>query len=284
MEHADNTNALVPKPLRGETEKSPMPPHVPVSALLVDAPVGRHFAQLHRDSNELVASVSRFVEAGLRRNNGVVIIATPETIDAMMTSIATAGVNGEKFRRSGQLAVFDAAATLERIMRAGMPQWSDFKRVIGAALEAAQLFGTGTRAYGEMVNLLWQDAQPEAAIKLEEFWNEIHRSYPFCLFCAYMLDSHQAGCYHGPLHEIGRTHSDVLSTQGDERFQLALDSACKDVFGIPLSQMLSLSGREEHPGESRLPGGQRTMLWIMRHMPASSADVLERTRRYYADA
>jgi hypothetical protein len=253
------------------------------SALLVDAPVGRHFAQLHRDANELVASVARFSEAGLRKNSGVVIIATPETADAVMSALDAAGLNAETHRRSGQLAVYDAAATLERVMRAGMPQWSEFRRVIGAALEAAQLFGTGTRAYGEMVNLLWRDGRPEAAIKLEEFWNEIGKSYPFCLFCGYMLDSHQQGCYHGPLHEIGRTHSDVISTHGDERFQHALDSACQDVFGIPLSQMLSLSGREEHPGESRLPGGQRTMLWIMRHMPASSADVLERTRRYYTN-
>jgi hypothetical protein len=257
---------------------------IPISALLVDAPVGRHFAQLHRDTNELVASVSRFAEAGLRKNSGVLIIATPENIDAIMTSIGAAGIDGEKFRRTGQLAIYDAAATLERFMRAGMPQWAEFRKVIGAALEAAQAFGNGTRAYGEMVNLLWRDGHPEAAIKLEEFWNELGKTYPFCLFCGYMLDSHEQACYHGPLHEIGRTHSDVISTNGDERFQHALDSACQDVFGIPLSQMLSLSGREEHPGESRLPGGQRTMLWIMRHMPASSADVLERTRRYYVNA
>jgi hypothetical protein len=260
------------------------PAPVPTSALLVDAPVGRHFAQLHRDPAELVASVSRYAEAGLRRNSAVVIIATPENVDAIMTAIAAAGIDGDKFRRSGQLAIYDAAATLQRFMRAGMPQWAEFRRVIGAALASAQLFGNGTRAYGEMVNLLWRDGQPEAAIKLEEFWNELQKSFPFSLFCGYMLDSHQAGCYHDPIHEIGRTHSDVISTHGDERFQLALDSACQDVFGIPLTQMLSLSGREEHPGESRLPGGQRTMLWIMRHMPASSADVLERTRRYYTNA
>jgi len=36
-------------------------------------------------------------------------------------------------------------------------------------------------------------------------------------------------------------------------------------------------------GEHRLPGGQRTMLWIMRNMPSSSATILDRARRYYQE-
>ncbi|HXC61195.1 MAG TPA: hypothetical protein VNV63_00850, partial [Nitrospiria bacterium] len=123
----------------------------------------------------------------------------------------------------------------------------------------------------------------EAAIRLEEYWNELARLYPFSLFCGYMLDSHMKESYAGPLHEIGRTHSDVISTTDDELFRKALDAASKDIFGIPLPEMISLSGQEENPGEHRLPIGQRAMLWIMRHMPSSSGEVLELTRRYYQD-
>lgn len=254
-------------------------PHV--SALLIEAPVGRHFAQLHRDSDGLTRSVTRFVEAGLRRGAGVVLIAATGHTDSVLEHLRLANVEPEPYRRSGQLSIHDAAAMLERVMRSGMPQWIEFRRVVGAALETAASSGRGaTRAYGEMVNLLWRDGQPEAAIRLEEYWNELGKIYPFCLFCGYMLDSQHPECYVGPLHEIGRTHSDVLATHDDDRFRQALDAACNDVFGIPLSQMLSLSGQEENPGEAKLPSGQRTMLWILRHMPSSSADVLERTRRY----
>jgi hypothetical protein len=252
------------------------------STLLVDAPVGRHFAQLHRDTTGLVQSVSRFVESGLVRGNGVVLVATPGHTDAVMEHLRLAAIDPDAFRRSGLLAVYDAQGLLDRFTRAGMPQWTEFRRVVGGALESVTLLSRGApRAYGEMVNLLWRDGRPAAAIRLEEYWNELAKIYPFCLFCGYMMDSHHAACYRGPLHEIGRCHSDVIATHEDDRFRHALDAACIDVFGIPLSQMLSLSGQEEYPGESRLPGGQRTMLWIMRHMPSSSADVLERTRRYY---
>jgi hypothetical protein len=46
--------------------------------------------------------------------------------------------------------------------------------------------------------------------------------------------------------------------------------------------MLSLSGKEDHSGEHRLPSGRRAMLWIMRHMPNSRAEILDLARRHYA--
>jgi len=82
------------------------------------------------------------------------------------------------------------------------------------------------------------------------------------------------------LEEIGRTHSDILGTADDERFRDALDSASRDVFGVPLSEMVGFS-RDHQDGEKRLPSGQRTMLWVKRNLPSASAAVLERARRYY---
>jgi hypothetical protein len=135
-----------------------------------------------------------------------------------------------------------------------------------------------------MVNILWRDGQQGAAIRLEEYWNELARLYPFSLFCGYMLDSHVKESYNGPIHDIGRTHSDIIATPEDDLFRKALDSASKDIFGIPLARLLSLSGQEDNPGEHRLPSGQRTMLWIMRHLPSSSGKVLEVARHYYQDS
>lgn len=255
-----------------------------ISALLIQAPVNRHFAQLHRDTRSLTDAVGLFAETGLRRGNGVVTIATPAHTELLLERLTQSGLDPEEFRRSGQLEILDAEAVLGRFMRGGMPDWTAFRHTVGTVLESVQALGRDiTRAYGEMVNILWQDGHADAAIRLEEYWNELARLYPFSLFCSYMLDSHEEGCYAGPLHEIGRTHSDIIATDDDDRFRVALDEASKDVFGLPLSKMLSLSGHEDHPGEHRLPGGQRTMLWIMRNMPSSSATILERARRYYQD-
>jgi hypothetical protein len=169
-------------------------------------------------------------------------------------------------------------------MRNDVPDWNDFRQAIGGVFERIRAFGRGTtRAYGELVNVLWQEGKQQAAIRVEEYWNELARMYPFSLFCSYMLDVHHDHSYNGPLEEIGRTHSDIVGTPEDERFRVALDAASRDVFGVPLSQMVGFS-RHNHEGELRFPSGQRTMLWVKRNLPSASAAVLERARRYYEES
>jgi hypothetical protein len=80
--------------------------------------------------------------------------------------------------------------------------------------------------------------------------------------------------------EIGRTHVEILGSDENDRFQEALDSASRDIYGIPLSQLIGDSSRAECPGEDRLPVGQRSMLWMIRHIPASSTKILEAARHY----
>jgi hypothetical protein len=141
-----------------------------------------------------------------------------------------------------------------------VPIWTDFQRALGTVFDRVQAFGRGTtRAYGELVNVLWHEGKQRAAICVEEYWNELARLYRFSLFCSYMIDTHDDHSYNGPLEEIGRTHSDILGTPEDERFRAALDTASRDVFGVPLSQMVGFAKRRDS-GEQRFPSGQRTML------------------------
>jgi hypothetical protein len=178
--------------------------------------------------------------------------------------------------------VLDAQSVLAEFMRDGMPEWNRFRSTIGAVLEGFRpMRGGATRAYGEMVSVLWREGNAAAAIRLEEYWNELARYYPFTLFCGYMLDGLDSASYEGPLNEIGRTHSDVLVTEEDERLRAAVDAASEEVLGMSFSLTLSFSGREQTIGEHRLPIGRRTMLWLQRNMPGSSARILERARQYF---
>jgi MEDS: MEthanogen/methylotroph, DcmR Sensory domain len=253
----------------------------PVSPLLIDAPSHRHFAQFHRDPQALTDAVTLYLQTGLRRGNGVVVIASPAHTELFLTRLREAELDPSFFLKSGQLELHDAELTLRTFMRDGAPYWEDFRRALGVILERVRAFGHGTtRVYCELVDVLWREGQQDAAIRLEEDWNELARLYPFSLFCCYMLDVHHDHTYRGPLEEIGRTHSDILWTPEDERFRVALDAASRDVFGVPLSQVVGFS-RHRDSGEQRFPSGQRTMLWVTRNLPSASAAVLERARRYY---
>jgi len=191
-----------------------------MNALIIDAPVGRHFAQLHRDSKALIENVTLFIETGLRRGTGVVVIASTENTEKYLERLNRNGLDAETFRRSGRLTLLNAEATLNRFMHGGMPDWTDFRKTVGSVLEGVQAFGeSSTRAYGEMVNILWREGHQKAAIRLEEYWNELARLYPFSLFCGYMLDSHIKESYNGPIHDIGRTHSDIIATRKTTCFE-----------------------------------------------------------------
>jgi len=255
-----------------------------VNALLIEAPVNRHFAQLHRDPQALTDAVTLYLQTGLRRGNPVVVIASRIHTDLFLNRLREDGLDPATFLKSGQLELHDAELALRKFMCNDVPDWEEFRHAMASIFERVRAFGRGTtRAYGEMVNLLWQEGKQEAAIRLEEYWNELARLYPFSLFCSYMLDAHHDHTYAGPIEEIGRTHSDMIGTVEDERFRVALDAASRDVFGVPLSQMVGFSGHNLE-GERRFPSGQRTMLWLKRNLPSASAAVLERARRYYEDS
>jgi hypothetical protein len=252
--------------------------------LLVDPPVSRHIAQLHRDPEALARAVTLYLATGLRRGNGVVMIASRTQTDLILARLRDDELDPGMFLKSGQLELHDAELMLRKCMRNDLPDWEDFRHAMGKVLERVRAFGRGTtRAYGEMMNLLWQEGKQEAAIRFEEYWNELARLYPFSMLCGYLLDVHHEQAYSGPLEEIGRTHSDILGTADDDRFREALDAASRDVFGVPLSDMVGFSGPRES-GEQRFPSGQRTMLWVKRNLPTASGAVLERARRYYEDS
>ncbi len=253
------------------------------STFLIDSPIGCHFAQLYRETQSLVESVSLFIEAGLRRGNGAVVIAPFNQIEQFLVHLRRNGLEPEPYRTYGQLCLINADEILNQYMRDRTFDLEGFKQETRNILESVLRFGrSDTRVYGEMVNILWQQGDTQTAIKLEEHWNDLAQLYPLSIFCGYMVDSHLEESYARPLHEIGRTHSDLIATHEDERFQIALDLATKEIIGIPLNEMLNLPDKEALPGEQSLPSGQRAMLWIRRYMPESSAKVLKSARHFYA--
>jgi hypothetical protein len=247
------------------------------SALLIEAPVGRHFAQLHRDSRSLVDSVVLFIETGLRRGSAVVVFASESHTREFLKHLDNNGLDSEACRRSGQLIVRDAHAVLRQFMVRDLPDWRRFHDTIRTILESAEAHASSVRVYGELVNILWREGRPEAAHLVEVYWSELSRAHPFSLFCGYMLDGEEdPKASSDLLHDVGRTHSDVvLSTDEDEHFRVALDAASKDVFGVPLDRLLS--NREDDPADPRA-GGQSKPSWIVRHLPINSTEVLMRTR------
>lgn len=247
-------------------------------SLLVEAPVGRHFAQLHRDREVLTESAVSFLEAGLRHGNSLLIVAPTQRVEQLFDRLSTAKFHPKSLLDSGQLAVMDSTPIIERLVSNGQAEWARFRGVLGPVLARLAPHGHGTRIYGEIADVLWQAGETDAAIRLEDLWNALAAAYTFSLFCGYGMDTHCENAYAGPLEELGRTHSDILGSQEDELFGAALDRASKELFGVSLTQM---AGANRLEGARRFPSGQRAMLWVKRNLPMSTAKLAERARFYY---
>jgi hypothetical protein len=224
--------------------------------------------QLYSDREFLVEGVAHYIGAGLGKGEAGIIIARPEHSELFVRALAR--------ERSPALRVLDAETTLGTFMVNGMPDWTAFHRVIGGAIAELRLQYPTVRAYGEMVDILWQRGEQQAAIRLEEFWNEIGRLQTFSLLCAYGIDPLRADLY-GGLESVCRCHTHLIPTRDYERFNEAVFEASRNVLDQPLAQMLLNLAASNRPF-TEMPLGQAALIWLKQNMPRTADRVLDEVR------
>jgi hypothetical protein len=71
-----------------------------------------------------------------------------------------------------------------------------------------------------MVDLLWTDGNGEAAMRLEQLWNQLGTMLSFTLFCAYSLERFSQPENQQAFLEICNAHSQMIPSSVCERVQL----------------------------------------------------------------
>lgn len=227
-----------------------------------------HIVQVYQDLEFLTEAVTEYIGTGLARGEAALIIATPEHRAAFLDQL-----DADQAIKQGQLKLLDAQETLARFTTSGMPEWRSFHEIIGGVIAELRLQYPTVRAYGEMVDLLWQDGEREAAIRLEEYWNELGKLQTFSLFCAYYLDNLDANAYGGPLECVCKVHTHMIPARDYSGFNQAVNEATREVLDHPLAQML-LSLSANHRPATHMPPGQATLLWLKQNMPRTADKVL----------
>jgi hypothetical protein len=91
--------------------------------------------------------------------------------------------------RAGRYTMIDAKEMLNTFMVDGMPDCDRFTASVGELLAntraAARNCDRGLTVFGEMVAVLWDEGQKEAALQLEALWNDVLHDRHFHLHCAY---------------------------------------------------------------------------------------------------
>jgi PAS domain S-box-containing protein len=145
-----------------------------------------HFVRFYDNDNILLDEVAAFVDQALGADGKAIVIAGADRRDALRERIdALAHAQNRAAPQPEQLIWMDAEATLAGFMVDGRPDRQRFEAVVGGPVAAACPGGARLHAFGEMVALLCARGQYEAALQLEQLWNELAHRISFSLFCAY---------------------------------------------------------------------------------------------------
>jgi hypothetical protein len=178
--------------------------------LLTQPVAGDHIVQMYQDEEFLIEAVSRFVCAGLQQREGIVVIAGKAHWGVIEGRLERDGFNVQDAIKRGQLKSLDADETLAGFMQDDMPDRHAFLQQMSAVMDDLHRHYPTVRAYGEMVDILWQDGRYEAAESLEDHWNHLAGLKSFSLLCAYCID-HRTAATHAPLQRVCKAHSHVIS-------------------------------------------------------------------------
>jgi PAS domain S-box-containing protein len=174
-----------------------------------------HTAQFLENASFLANVVADFLADGFAVGQRAIVIATPEHASGFLDAVAAKGLDTERLLTTGLVTVLDAQQLLSAFMVDGAPDERRFRDHVGAAIERVVTMSRGQpiRAYGEMVDILWRQNRPEAAIRVEEFWNDLAKRHPFSLLCAYAMGNFYSENDTQDFRQVCRLHDHVFPTE-----------------------------------------------------------------------
>ncbi len=181
-----------------------------------------HSVQFYYDDSFLIRSLCDFLEAALTSGRSAMVVATREHRFDCAECLREKGIDLSRAIEEGRYLALDASETLDQFMVDGTPDPKRFEQVIGdiiavssscAACESKS--GDAKVAiFGEMVALLLQRGEIQAALQLERLWNGISARFSFDLLCGYRISSFDHPAHREFFHRICAEHDVVIPAEG----------------------------------------------------------------------
>lgn len=147
-----------------------------------DAPRPReHVAAFFQTRAFFLDTVTPFITEGLAAGERVIAIATHAHWNAIAERLERDGVPHGRAAQDGRLILLDADAILEQITVDGRARAEEFGKVLEPLLASP----ARCRIYGELVSLLTQHGDVDAAVAIEELGHEIAQRLGIDVLCGY---------------------------------------------------------------------------------------------------
>jgi PAS domain S-box-containing protein len=176
-----------------------------------------HVVRFYGEDSYLVQEWSLLVGTALVNGDAVIVVATETHRYALARELKARGLEVARALAEGRYVPLDASQILSRFMVSEMPDARRFAELIGGTIARAKAAGKSDQPrvliFGEMVALLWADGRHEAAIRLEELWNDLATKHSFSLRCAYPINGFYRNEDIEPFMRICAEHSAVIPNE-----------------------------------------------------------------------
>ena len=175
-----------------------------------------HVVQFYDQDEFLNDTMVQFLGGGLAEGDSLIVVVVPARREAFERNLTSRGFDVQSLSDSGQLTLLDANEVLAQFMVGSRLDRARFETLAHGLLEKvlSRRKGAKLRIFGEMVDLLCQAGNPEAAVQLEEMWNDMAAVHPFSLLCGYSMSSFQKVADAKAFESVCSRHSHVLPTEG----------------------------------------------------------------------
>jgi signal transduction histidine kinase len=177
-----------------------------------------HSVQFYAEDCFLVESLSRHLSSMLGNGGAAVVIATRAHCIAIADRLQAMGLDLAAAHRDGRYIDLDAGEVLGELMVDDWPDFDIFSKVVGKVVARAAAACSdreaGVAAFGEIVDILCASGRMDAAIRVEELWNDLIHTQPLSLYCAYSLEWFDREAHAAALREVCAQHSEVLPGEG----------------------------------------------------------------------
>ena len=190
-----------------------------------------HSVHFYEDDSLFLDSLSEFVGAALGAGGACVVAATNAHRAGLEERLKTHGIDLGFAINTNQFISLDASELLRHVMVNGHPDGSRFNAAIEPELERAgkalRRNSTSVVAFGEMVAMLWQEGQQEAAIELEKLWRSLAERHAVSLRSAYPIglfaDQSQFDSFcqvYAVRHQVIPSESYTALDNDDDRYRM----------------------------------------------------------------
>jgi hypothetical protein len=172
-----------------------------------------HFVQFYEADGFLLNSLSGFIGKAITAGDSAIVVATELHRNGLDELLQANGVDVDGAKARGKYIALDAADTLTKFMVDGVPDRGRFNEVMGRVVAGAADGRSRTRAFGEMVGVLWAEGNHSAAVLLEELWNDLQKVHSFSLFCAYPMNGFGGERFVEPYSNVCNLHARVIPAE-----------------------------------------------------------------------